>query len=455
MAVPAALRSKIGKTEIIKSLRTREPATARKLAYTFASKTFEIFKMAYDPTRFNPFDVSTFPTADSVKPYEIDLSRGFVKSTGAEDHKLMMEALAMMPQPVAPAAPTPTQWTEPQPDQTITLSKALDAYLATIRNDSTRNNASREINRFIEYRGDIEIHKVRGVDVVNWNAKLLAGEPDKKRKPLGARTADNAIQFLQGLMKYAQKSEYIHHSAKLPTVGKANLTKNQRDEVTQGAEAFSIEQLNIIFNPITYKAYCEESPSRYWLPLIALYTGMRLEEIAQLTPKDIKTENFSGVHYIDINRNHGKKAKTDTALRNIPLHDTLLSLGFMDYVRSRKGSASLFDESGSAVSHAFIRYIEKIGVKKEGDKRTMVFHSFRDTFNNRLADTSVDIKDRLRFALMGHSISENTNEKNYTKTIPAEKAKVDGIDKLVFEETVAGVTHKLILNLEAKWLQQS
>ncbi len=449
MAVPAALRPYIGKREIIKSLRTREPAAARKLAYTFASQTFAWFStMAYDPKRFNPLDVSTFPTAKEIRPYDIDLARGILKSDGPDDHARMMEALAMMKsmpasQPVT--APAPAQWTEPTPAHTMTLSKALAAYLATIQNDKTRNATEREIKRFIECCGDVEIHKVSGVDVVNWNAKLLAGEPDKKRKAQAPRTADNSIQFLQGLLKWAQRKEYIHHSAKIVTEGKANLTKKQRTNATKGAEAFSAEQLVKIFETEMYKSFYGDNRSRYWFPLIALFTGMRKEEIAQLTPADIKAEYGSGVYYFDINRNWDKTTKTINALRYIPIHDTLMKLGFMDYVLSRRSAPTLFSDTGNAVSHAFIRYLEKIGVKDKDDKRRMVFHSFRDTFNNVLATPAFKVQERLRYALMGHSKEGDTNATNYTKQITVKENKECGIDFLVFEETVAGVTHRLDL----------
>ena len=36
----------------------------------------------------------------------------------------------------------------------------------------------------------------------------------------------------------------------------------------------------------------------YWLPLLALYTGARLEELGQLRKKDIKESN--GIWYINI-----------------------------------------------------------------------------------------------------------------------------------------------------------
>jgi hypothetical protein len=108
MRVPFPLRESFGKKEVFYSLKTRSPAIARKLAYTCAFKTFELFeKMAYDPTRFNPDDVSTFPTAKDVKQYEIEINGVKIKADSAEDHVRALEAITAFQsiQAPAPAAP--------------------------------------------------------------------------------------------------------------------------------------------------------------------------------------------------------------------------------------------------------------------------------------------------------------------------------------------------------------
>jgi len=276
MAVPVALRPVIGKREILHSLRTRSPATARKLAYSFASTTYALFeKMAYNPKRFNPADPSTFPTSDKIRPYELDLAKGIMKSEGPEDHARMMEAIGVlktMPAPT-PAAPAPVQYIEPPPAHKITLSKAAAAYLPTLANLKTRKAAQRAINQFIDHRGDVEIHTVRGVDVVEWNNKLLTTPKSNGEMPK-ARSADNAIQFLQGLLRWAFKNEYIHHSAALATEGKFNLTKKLRNKATKGANHFSVEQLKQIFHFSTWDVFRNGNLNRKWMPLIALHTGM-------------------------------------------------------------------------------------------------------------------------------------------------------------------------------------
>lgn len=446
--VPAPLRPYFGKREVMYSLHTRDPAKARKLAYTLTSQTNALFeKMAYDPTRFNPFDASSFPTADSVRPYEIDIQRGIFKTDGAEDHARALEALAVIktmkitqaPQP----APIQQQYTEPQPEHTIKIEDALKAYLPTLNNLKTRFNYASFVNRFITFHGNSEVHKIRGVDVVNWKADLL-----KSVKPV---SVDIRLQALQSLLTWCLKHNYLSDQKPLATKGKFTMTKTERETQTKGAERFKVEELNIIFEPVAYQKYYTlntkiKSEARYWLPLIGLFTGMRLEEIAQLQKEDIKTIN--GIDIFDINRNNGKSLKTQAAFRAIPIHPTLLKMGFMDYVRSVQGKALWAELKrnangfGNPISKAFIRHLEEVGVRKDSD-RGKVFHSLRDTFNNGCELISGIIPE-IRYTLMGHE-QGGANEKNYLAPKTIQRLKYDGIDLLIYQETIGGTTHTLKL----------
>ena len=66
----------------------------------------------------------------------------------------------------------------------------------------------------------------------------------------------------------------------------------------------------------------------------------------------------------------------------------------------------------------------------------------RDTFNNVLERANVPQNVRLR--LMGHAQGD-TNAVSYISAPALKRLKEEGIDKLVFVETVGGVTHRLVL----------
>ncbi len=444
--VPQYLKEKIGADEIVRSLRTHSPIQAKRLVYDYASHYHRLFDAM---KKFNPNDPSTWNFDDgSIRTYDADFQKGVFRSGDAEDHARMMEVMKLYQsiermRAENPPKPPPIEFT-PQavpitglkplltPPHTKKLEDAITEYTPTIITPKSRKSNETNLNAFLRWKGNVNVHEITGVDIVTYNALLM--------KTVAPRTADGRIQFIQSLLKYCQKNLYIHEDANLPTKGKFNLTRKQIKKTTKGAELFSIEQLNLIFNPETYLPWCKHKPSRYWMPLIALFTGMRKEEVAQLRHYDILEEN--GIAYFDVSDSEGRSLKTDNAKRKIPIHSRLLDLGFMDYVRSRRGP--LFTDSGGAVSHAFIRYLEEIGVKKKGDLRAMVFHSLRDTFNQRLFDNT-SVQELIRLELMGHSSGgrvDNTNKDDYLEKFTVEQ-KHRAIEGMVLAKTVGGTHYEL------------
>lgn len=228
MTVPVPLRPVLGKSELLYSLHTRDPAKAKRLAYTLTSQTLALFgKMTYDPHKFNPADVSTFPTTEKIRPYELELGIGGaikIKSDGAEDHARAMEALGLLktlPQQ-APAPIQQQQYIEPQPEHTITLSKALESWSMTLTNARTRKNFKTFVNLFIAFHGDVEAHKIRGADVTEWKAKLL-----KTLKPV---TVDVRLQALQSMLTWCHDHNYLSDLKPLATKGKFAMNKGEREE---------------------------------------------------------------------------------------------------------------------------------------------------------------------------------------------------------------------------------
>src|SRR5690606_20223968 len=75
----------------------------------------------------------------------------------------------------------------------------------------------------------------------------------------------------------------------------------------------------------------------YWLPLLGLYTGARLEELCQLQKSDIRQTD--GLHYIDIHEDNDEEnqTKSSSSNRRVPLHSHLIELGFLEFVASKSG----------------------------------------------------------------------------------------------------------------------
>ena len=145
---------------------------------------------------------------------------------------------------------------------------------------------------------------------------------------------------------------------------------------------------------------------RYWVPMIAAYSGVRLNEICQLDVEDIRQQN--GTWVMDIQPNaKDKNVKNRAGNRLVPLHSKLIRSGLLDYVQQVKESQQkkLFPNLkqgfrttyGDTLSKWFARYLVKLGIKKKGKN----FHSLRHTVINQLLTSQV--YEPFIKKLVGHS----------------------------------------------------
>jgi integrase len=178
-------------------------------------------------------------------------------------------------------------------------------------------------------------------------------------------------------------------------------------------DAYSPDQLTKIFSSPLYTGHktvdVRHKPGNlrlrdgyFWVPLIALFSGMRLGEIVQLLKSDVKQEH--GIWYFDVRGGDGKSLKTASSKRRVPIHPLLLQHGFLDLVKTGSPSGRVFPEikkgADGYASHNFSkwwgRYAAHVGFKID---RT-AFHSFRHNFSDALR--AANSPEYVNKALMGH-----------------------------------------------------
>lgn len=158
---------------------------------------------------------------------------------------------------------------------------------------------------------------------------------------------------------------------------------------------FSNTQLSTIFHSEVY-AEDRRRDCMFWVPLIALWNGMRSNEICQLDTADIKVvEGIWGFDITDISANGGddKRIKTDSSIRLLPIHPELIEFGLLDFHMSRPAGSKLFSDItlgqdgyySSTFSKRSNRYLERVGV--HGPKH--VFHSLRHNFKDAMQKSRV------------------------------------------------------------------
>lgn len=171
----------------------------------------------------------------------------------------------------------------------------------------------------------------------------------------------------------------------------------------------SEHELNLLFGALCrdYKHNNAIKDYHFWIPFIGFYSSLRLNEICQLERQDI--ENIKGIWCFNINANNGKSLKTASSERIVPIHGDLIEMGFLDFVKEKKGR--IFDDLSigynGSYSYTFTkwysRYLSKIGIKKKG----LCFHSFRHNFIDGLRNEGVERDIIMR--LVGHVSSKDVH----------------------------------------------
>jgi len=161
---------------------------------------------------------------------------------------------------------------------------------------------------------------------------------------------------------------------------------------------FTSNDLKKLFNSKHYCTGLHKTASEFWVPLIGLYTGARLNEICQLSVKDVYQDVESQRWVFDFNEDddeivENKSIKREYHKRKVPIHQTLLDLDFLEYWKLiSKKSKRLFPELlytrdenkyGAAISKWFGRtYTNKRNCNITTPKTS--FHSFRHTLITQL-----------------------------------------------------------------------
>ncbi|WP_327205837.1 site-specific integrase [Rhizobium beringeri] len=222
--------------------------------------------------------------------------------------------------------------------------------------------------------------------------------------------------------------------------------------------SFTINELNAIFRAPVFtgcqndeRGYAKPGPviikrSRYWAPLIALFTGMRMGEILQLRVQNIRRSR-AGTPFFFLTEElseddgdqdfEGMELKTFASRREIPVHSSLVQAGFLNFVDGvrKSGKQELFPEVRSAsdgkkstlFSKRFSRFLQKAGVKPEGSGNC--YHMFRHTMRDAIR--RCHISEEIADAIQGWSRDSKTG-RTYGEGFEADTLATDW-ERLRFE----------------------
>ncbi len=342
--------------------------------------------------------------------------------------------------------------TSPSPVTSISFTEVAREHLAKYARHggrgkppaaSTLTKKKEKVAFWQGYLGDRPINEIDGGEIgaiEEWiyelpaNSNKLYDHPSEAVKAAieghihkticSGKTAVDYLRTLGAIFKLAKQRGYISHNPAEQLLD----VKQHREDATH-KRPFTNEELLKIF-PDSYGADFqlqgirdpEQMSARFWVPLLSLFSGARLEELCQLRVDDIA--EASSVHYYRLTSDGeahdgaAKRLKNQNSNRLVPIHPRLIEVGFLDFVaeREKKGgkTAGLFElqrnkggRLGKNLSSWFSRherrsksdgsayyvggYIQRRGVVSkgmEGGKAwALSFHTFRHTVINRLLMT--------------------------------------------------------------------
>lgn len=227
-------------------------------------------------------------------------------------------------------------------------------------------------------------------------------------KPMSINSVNKHIMRLNALLSYAVTEGII------ATNYAQGMMLSDKRRVDEMRKVYSPEDLKLIMNNLPRE---QDKPERFWIPMIAMYSGMRLDEISQLYVEDV--QKVDGVWCININEEKDKKLKNPASKRVVPMHPVLMSSGLLRYVYSvqRSGEPRLWmnlswrkaDGYGNAIGSWYRRF-NREHISKDVGK---VFHSFRHTVTDKLKQAGV--LETVISELVGHSTSSSMTMGRYGK----------------------------------------
>jgi integrase len=266
----------------------------------------------------------------------------------------------------------------------ITRRQALD-FREALRRLPARNGkgvyAGLSPRQAIALADDIRAQLAAGEAVVRVGRRAIrADQAEALAEPLSFKTANTVLTFFTGFGRWAEANEraawFAGHRSPFTALLYPKQTIRKHTDSEDAPRPFPDELLRLLFTAPVWTgrdpfADTKEGPARprdakFWLPLIGLFSAMRLSEIAQLRVIDIRTER--GVRVFAVLNTAETSTKTANSVRLVPIHDELIRLGLLDRVAdlTRRGERRLFpeitprasagDDFGATFSRLFSRY---------------------------------------------------------------------------------------------------
>lgn len=270
-------------------------------------------------------------------------------------------------------------------------------------------------------------------------------------RPISEQSIKKRITMLGSVVNHVRDTGLFEGSNPFSGIKTSAFAKKVDPSIMPEKRRFYVEEINRLFEHPWFTG-CKSAGDKYkpgsyrlrgsefWVPIVALYTGCRAGELAGLTISEVRMNDRYPHFIIRPNKYRGVKSGH---MREVPILDALIAIGFIDYVQriAKAGHVRLFPDwtvsaalaskdaddpawSNAKIIRAFNRNVAATAL---GDKRNenarleTTFHSFRGAFKMMLA------KNKVPFMTLNKVIAHSPNEldKRYLSQMSIEETYPD------------------------------
>jgi integrase len=418
--VPVDLRPRIGRLHLYASLRTELLAEAKRRARALAAATDRLFtELRYmqgdDKDKLVQTDYGLTLDFDDLGQPRVnltDLKPG--DESSAED---LAKRLLGVAKPANLATDTPA---------TPTVAEAMEAVLA---DPGIKRSTAKEYRRafvlFSEFVGsDTRLGDIRA-ERFSAFADHVRARPD-----WAAKTQSFFITTAQRLFSY-----YESRNSAVPKISTKGLKPKRTAPAGHDRGAYSLADLEVLIRNVAQYRIAE--PAKWWVTVIPIFTGVRIEELAQAhLDGDFLIDEGSRIHYLQIDElirgtteaalASPKSVKSKAGWRKVPIHPALVEAGLLDYLdgQRRAGFVTPFASTWKPLNAGRVKHSHKITdwggdelrslreARRITTEKVTYFHSMRHSFTTLLAKAGIE--EEWRAAITGHQFG-GMNAQVYNK----------------------------------------
>ncbi len=429
--VPESVRENLGKSELWQNLYTTDLAEANRKKHRVVAELMEVIEQSKrdrDGTldtvsreeKLKEFALEFTRKSDAANNYdEEDVEDFFEEAIAAETYKLYgdkegeelinfnhPESNAIENNPSAVRALIDSYKIHSHEHVPISaVSKIFLSEESKSLKPSSFRRKQKHIDQFIKWSGNRNISKITKKITGDFVTSIIS-----KQDP-AYDTLRNIVADISSLFSWAEGRGYIDrnpfYKLKLPRAKKG----------TQKRRPWTNEEI------MWFIGSSAIGKNEFTATVVAMYSGMRLEEICNIQEKHV----FDGCFHV-------YEGKTEAAARVIPVHPLIKPL--IEPMSGTFGKGYLIDgiKGGGYDNKRSWNFQKKLGKlrKKIGIPEGVVFHTLRNTFVTRMENIGVPRNHISQ--LMGHEDS-NMALSVYSAGLAIERL-VESINKLTYGEEI-------------------